>query len=122
MITHLVRRGRGRRRAVALAALGVLVGSVLLVGGSVLTASAAAPITTSDLNPTANHNPAGWTNPGNAWDGDLTNYATAARNLDQGYSSFNIPAIPTGSIVTGIRVSAVAKVTDSDCDLGVSLS
>ncbi|MEI8333705.1 MAG: VWA domain-containing protein, partial [Chloroflexota bacterium] len=124
MITNLARRGRGWRRAMALAATGVLVGSILLVGGSVLTASAASPITTSDLNPTAsNPTSGGWLTPGNVWNADLNDYATTtADNRDQGYSGYALPAVPAGSIVTGIRVTAVAKVTDKDCDLGMSVS
>ena len=122
MIRNIAHRGPGWRRAFALAATGMLIGAVILIGSSVLIASAAAPITSANLSPTANHAPNGWTNPGNAWDGDGTNYATATQNSDQGYSSFNLPAVPDGSIITGIRVTAVAKVTDADCDLGVSLS
>ncbi|MCU0505936.1 MAG: VWA domain-containing protein, partial [Chloroflexi bacterium] len=122
MIRNITHRGPGWRRAFALAATGVIIGSVLLVGSTVLIASAAAPITSGNLSPTANHAPNQWTNPGNAWDGDGTNYATAIQNNDQGYSSFNLPAIPDGSIITGIRVTAVAKTVDPDCDLGVSLS
>jgi uncharacterized repeat protein (TIGR01451 family) len=122
MIRNVTHRGPGWRRAFALAASGVLIGAVVLVGATALIANAAAPITSGNLSPTANHAPNQWTNPGNAWDGDGTNYATATQNNDQGYASFGLPAIPTGSIVTGIRVTAVAKTTDADCDLGVSLS
>ena len=114
MITNLVRRGRGRRRAVALGAIAVLVGSVLLVGGSVLTASAAAPVDTSALSPTTNNAPNQWTNPGNALDGDGTNYATATRDQSQGYAGSACRPSPTARSSPD-QVTAVAKATDADC-------
>jgi len=66
MITTIARRGRGWRRALALAGTGLLVGSVLLVGGSVLTASANTNGDTGQLPATATHLPNGWTDGSNA--------------------------------------------------------
>ncbi len=71
------------------------------------------PQNTGFLPPTSPSYNVGWTNPDNAF---LSDNSLAVANADSDivqYSNFNIPVIPSGSIITGIEVQVEGYTTNS---------
>lgn len=84
----------------------------------------AAAADTGFLTSTSTHSPNNWdTNTVGNIQTSNDQYVSDNDGDFQGYSSFNIPSITSGSTIDGIEVRAEAKSSDtSGCKLGISLS
>ena len=77
---------------------------------------------TGFLTPSANTTNAApsWANSQNGYASDDTYATTTNTSSWVSYADFNIPAIPTGSTINGIEVSAEGKTAGRDIDINLS--
>ena len=96
-------------------------GKVRTPGGGTTTTTPH-PAVLGPKSPTGTHTPNGWTNPTNAYVSD-TKYATSTTSANQqAWSTFNLPALPSGATVDGIELTVQEKATSTKCTVQAALS
>jgi len=80
------------------------------------------PAVLGPKSPTGTHTPNGWTNPTNAYVSDAKYATSSASGIQQAWSTFGLPALPSGATVDGIELTVQEKASSTKCTVQAALS